>query len=518
MWLDWTSVAVVCLTAVYITSLLVYLIYMRHHKHFGRMVCYKNPRLLVGLVTCGTIQMVSALMANGHFDLSPAAKITCTFWTMWMQYGLGLGPWTACLLVWAATYAFASTAAFGIDSHGRVGYIHFSMAVAVVAPMLVLCGLTQGMSRLSWEDDSGCHVSIWIKGSISGWAVLWTVAILIFARAIRRRMILFVRNHSMYEYRPIRNVLILGTLVIAIGSAIAIGGKFGTWWGRNIFVLTLAFLHAYTMTKFTIYAVSVVWTRDYDALRDFLDESLPAEFENGKMFNSLYGVPRAMETFVNWCRRQEGSTPSWVVDGLSIYPANAARCWLEIDGRERNGDADIRKTLAGERIIGQYVATGCPHAVSVAPEMRAQLMNGLDKSTRNYFDTLKKFIEDKFRDKFWGTFTALETSVFCQMQSDYHMRVKVLGLVVNFVGDDDGDSTTFDQDGYEMDDVDKLVNDDGVGVRTLRHENRDPNRDIIVSTADRTQDAASAMSLPGRQVNAEDDEGSGDGFDIADVI
>lgn len=411
---DWCVLACVCLVSLAFVLFSIYIVRVRHTK-YGQTVNFCNVPILVATMAASVVHMFATLVANGHFR---ALDFDCAFWTLWGQFVAGLGLRLVFITVRTVTYAFILSRALKQNTHLRRRVWTTLISSTMLVPPLILALLaTIGAHTpladdyILWRDETGWCVLSWESKLV---LVVWILGCF----GANLALAISIRQHHSHTtanvreiFKPVRDTLVLGLVIMACELALVLGDFVREWWGRTLFELMIIALHVFTIARAAAVPAWKCFRRDRLYLLHYQNMLCPRT-ARVVCFDELRSDRHALDTFMWWCV-EESAQRAWLhyderhATTLLVWPKNAYWCWSSI---VRRRELDSPTDLATERtthavdILKFYVGSGCEWPVVVPPQMALAAFECDDKAAASLFAPLEEYILTAFMIKYWNVY------------------------------------------------------------------------------------------------------------------
>lgn len=422
---DWLVLVLVAFVSVVFALFSAYLISVRNSK-FGNPVRFCNIPILVATMATSVVHMFSTLVANSHLRV---LDFSCVFWTLWGQFVFGLGLRLVFITTRTATYFFILNRATSMRTHMRrhlataligVLVIAVPFALALVATLAEHTPLAD--DYILWRDSTGWCVLSWESKLV---IVVWILAVFvcnIVAALVVRQKHTHTTANVRAIFKPVRDTLIIGLVIMVCELALVFGDFVRLWWGRTLFELLVVVLHVFTVARLVGKQAWKCYTRDRLYLREFEAIVMPRT-QRIVSFDDLCLDPHALDTFMWWCVR-ESDDRLWMHhderhnENHTVRPKNAYMCWrscrLRVDATTTNvarpdGALNTHREEKALEIIDKHVGEGCDLPVVVPKWMRYTIVNAPDRARPEIFDDLCAYVVEAFKTRYWNTYQSTLT-------------------------------------------------------------------------------------------------------------
>ncbi len=310
---DWIVLAYAALVIALLLASDVMMFWRRRHD---RTLALKNPPLLLLGSIFATIHIVGTFISNDHLEFLRAFRYAnCPLWNFFLQNLAGAAPWFF-LLLWRLIVLGKMVRLFP----GRKKTI--VSALAIFLPIGSLSVVVVAVSGDQYDDEAGtCLTAVIWKLLLFLWFI-WSIAYTAWVGSVVNGKL---QNEYLSEYRPLRDTIGVGILLLVSYAIINFLGLFSYSMWRSIATGMVPTLHLFTRIRLIGHGMWLALctssdTREqheYVVMKSFRPDDVPHETE----ILSCDDLERLglIDKFYSWCY----SYPT-------IHPSNVTRVGYKI--------------------------------------------------------------------------------------------------------------------------------------------------------------------------------------------
>lgn len=480
---DWALLALDGLVVLFFVALSLYLLVNRRRRH-NKVLNFKSVPLLICIMMASTVNILAILFANNHFwqiDRG-VSNLSCTLWSIWMQFFFGLTLWIVFMIARVMLYIFTLTLV--VPSPRKQNRYIVLVAFVVALPVMALCFVAQFVPSMTWRSATGhCHLSWRIDLPIIAWIFLCTIIFYVCARVLIRHS-----NQDMKEFddtRAMSPILTVALVTAFICCLIVISGANARWWGRLTYGATITLMHLLTILFICGKPLIKSLRKDQGYMLMFTRSWAP-ETTHALQLRHLFDNYEEMRCFLTWCEKSS-TEDSWLFEGTKVHLKNASECILACIARDYPPNTPVRSLVAGEsqrrrdgeQIMLAHVVDTCTKPVTVPTPIRAQLVTVSDRQDPEMFRDLTDWLERVFETRFWSAYAASYNQDVLRQKLLTQQQMQQRGFIDLHVMREAVTASRDTNDSYFMVNLDSDVSREDATLAVEMHRMGDPRQATV---------------------------------------
>lgn len=295
----------VCFVLIAVTvALLTLIIYAKVKAKKWMSIKARSPDMIFAITVTGIIWMWSAFIANEHLPFfSLLNKLSCTLWTIWMQYCFGLNLMLS-ILVGRLHYYYT------IGGKGFMGMTAYKSTNII----MILCSLPVFIMAMGIEYNVGveradgtCHTrSIWKYALSTSFLLVLFIVVLYVVMGVS-----VLRRRIVGDYRELRKSIILSSPAIALVFILTLTSQNLTSIGRSViescimFCVCMLFWGLCGSALLAAFRDEVRYEEDYKALVN--TTNIPPKINS---LNDVFENEGVYRFFIEWLKNRAAPPPA----------------------------------------------------------------------------------------------------------------------------------------------------------------------------------------------------------------